>query len=227
MNENHPPEFPAVELGMPRSATADISKYVLSIDDAIARYEDAGIPRIRRTVQRYCANKTLDAYKVAVPYGEKYLITPESLARHIAYILEARSAMADRGAPRPNTGGIKRQDSEFFEREVDAERHPAAVEHGSPRSAAVSPHPENLITAEPEVLNILRTENQFLKDQITVKDAQLSVKDQQIADQSERVRETNLLVASLHKLITPLLGGRSHIRNFDPASHEDIPSPPP
>ncbi|MBK6704092.1 MAG: hypothetical protein IPG56_10330 [Caulobacteraceae bacterium] len=49
-------------------------------------------------------------------------------------------------------------------------------------------------------------ENKFLKEQITVKDAQLSVKDRQIADQSERVRETNLLVASLHKLITPLIG---------------------
>src|SRR5882672_6991236 len=78
----------------------DESKYVLSIDDAIARYKAAGIPRIRRTVQRYCSNGTLDAHRFAIPYGEKYLITTESLDRHIQYVLEARSTAADHGEPR-------------------------------------------------------------------------------------------------------------------------------
>jgi hypothetical protein len=60
---------------------------------------------------------------------------------------------------------------------------------------------------QPEIVEMLKGENKFLKEQIAVKDAQLAVKDRQIGDQSERTRETNLLVASLHKLIMPLLGG--------------------
>src|SRR3979409_2619624 len=70
---------------------------------AITHYKSAGIPRIRRTVQRYCSNGTLEAHRFAVPYGEKYLITPESLDRHIRYVLEARSATADHGQPRLDT----------------------------------------------------------------------------------------------------------------------------
>jgi hypothetical protein len=89
------PRPAAANHGQPRPDMAvDESKYVLSIDDAIARYKAAGIPRIRRTVQRYCSNGTLDAHRFAIPYGEKCLITPESLDRHIQYVLEARSATA-------------------------------------------------------------------------------------------------------------------------------------
>lgn len=172
----------AADHGQPRPSTVDEDRYTLSIDEAIDRYEAAGIPRIRRTIQRYCSNKTLDAHRFAIPYGEKYLITPESLERHIAYVLQGEAAMADRGEPRPDM------------------------------AADIQPAARSLMLRESDqdegagVIDMLRDENKFLKEQITVKDAQLAVKDRQIADQSERARETNLLVASLHKLITPLIG---------------------
>jgi len=46
----------------------------------------------------------------------------------------------------------------------------------------------------------LESENGFLRGQI-------SVKDEQIKDLTERARETNLLIAGLQKMLTPLLGG--------------------
>jgi hypothetical protein len=50
--------------GQPRQDMAvDQSRFSLSVDDAIERYKAAGIPRIRRTVQRYCSNGTLDAHR--------------------------------------------------------------------------------------------------------------------------------------------------------------------
>ena len=197
----------------PGLAMADVTNFTLSIDDAIERYKAAGIPRIRRTVQRYCANNTLDAHKFAVPYGEQYLITPESVTRHIAYILEGRSVMANQGQPRPTTADDKitiPQNDDSSADEGDQLR--VADFPGGPQPVR-APEMETIVSAPGEIVHMLRTENQFLKGQIAVKDAQLAVKDRQITDQSERVRETNLLVASLHKLITPLLGGRDPSRS--------------
>jgi len=191
--------------GEPRLAVvADESKYVLSVDDAIARYKAAGISRIRRTVQRYCSDGTLDAHRFAIPYGEKYLITPESLDRHIKYILEAQSTVVSRGEPRFDMATAMPEKSGDVGTSGDGNAQNATVaDHGEPRQAAAEDAP---VAAQIEVVDILKSENKFLKEQIAVKDAQLAVKDRQIADQSERTRETNLLVASLHKLITPLLG---------------------
>ena len=45
----------------------------------------------------------------------------------------------------------------------------------------------------------LESENEFLRGQI-------GVKDDQIKDLTERARETNHLIASLQKMLTPLLG---------------------
>jgi hypothetical protein len=84
--------------GLPQPAATSPDDYTLSIEDALAVYERAGLPRTPRTVQRYCANGHLDCRRVEIPYGEKYLITPASLAKHIAYIEEPRQTLAGRAA---------------------------------------------------------------------------------------------------------------------------------
>ena len=66
------------------AATSGDNEYSLSIEEALARYEAAGLPRNRRSVQRYCANGALDAHRIETPFGEKFLITPTSVDRHIA-----------------------------------------------------------------------------------------------------------------------------------------------
>src|SRR3954447_22046371 len=81
-------------------ATSPDNEYLLSIEDAALRYEHAGLPRTLRTIQRYCAKGHLDCRRVEIPYGEKYLITPASVAKHIAYIEETRQTLAGRDAPR-------------------------------------------------------------------------------------------------------------------------------
>src|SRR5436853_5032872 len=84
-----------------QTAASSDTEYSLSIEDAAARYERAGLPRTFRTIQRYCAKGHLDSRRVEIPYGEKYLITPASVAKHIAYIEETRQTMAGRDEPRP------------------------------------------------------------------------------------------------------------------------------
>ena len=59
--------------------------------------------------------------------------------------------------------------------------------HDTPRPAAT------------EYVERLEGENEFLRQQI-------GVKDNQIKDLTERARETNHLIAGLQKMLTPLLG---------------------
>ncbi len=215
----------AVGHGEPPPATVDEDKYTLSINDAIERYKSAGIPRIRRTVQRYCSNKTLDAHRFAIPYGEKYLITPESLERHIAYILQGEAAMANRGGPRSDAPfDIQPTRGNLALRGGAEDQRFGMSDRGEPRSEVRGK--SETASDGGEVIDMLRDENKFLKEQIAVKDAQLAVKDRQISDQSERVRETNLLVASLHKLLTPLIGQGEPFKPFSAPNSDDIPPPP-
>src|SRR5208337_607426 len=71
-----------------QGATTPDSEYTLTIDEALERYDRAGRPRTARSVQRYCAKGHLDCRRIETSFGEKYLITPTSVARHIAYIEE-------------------------------------------------------------------------------------------------------------------------------------------
>jgi hypothetical protein len=75
----------------PRQAATSPDQYTLTIEDAAVRYEHAGHPRTIRTIQRYCAKGHLDCLRQETAFGDKYLITPESVARHIAQIAELAS----------------------------------------------------------------------------------------------------------------------------------------
>src|SRR5581483_9985720 len=92
------------DLPRPAATTSDNSDFTLSIEEAAERYAKAGHPRTIRTLQRYCVSGHLDSRKVATTLGDKYLITPQSVARHIAQIEELRpldTVAVGRDEPRP------------------------------------------------------------------------------------------------------------------------------
>jgi hypothetical protein len=167
-------------------ATTDDSEYSLSVDDAAERYAHAGHPRTIRAIQRYCAKGDLDCRRMETQFGVKYVITPTSVAKHIAYIEEVR----------PVTTG--RDQSRQAATEVAAETKPP----GSETAGATNPEQWRPVAAVPEdsrYVGALERENEFLRGQITVKDTQ-------IGELTERARETNHLIAGLQKMLTPLLG---------------------
>src|ERR1700733_13831882 len=73
-------------------ATSDDSEFTLTIEDALALYAAAGIPRTPRSIQRYCAKEHLSSRRIETEFGEKYLITTASVEKHIAYIKEVTPA---------------------------------------------------------------------------------------------------------------------------------------
>jgi hypothetical protein len=166
----------------PRHAAASRDEYSLTIDDAAIRYELAGHPRTIRTIQRYCAKGHLDCLRQETPFGDKYMITPESVARHIAQIAELASATG-RDLPRPAATNVAA----------------SSLEQPTPLPPATSPDLPRLAATPDRYVERLEGEVEFLRGQITTKDLQ-------IRELTERSRETNVLIGGLQRLLAPLLG---------------------
>src|SRR6266478_1179446 len=95
----------ATDRDAPRPVATDHdNEFILPLEEVAQRYAKAGHPRTIRTLQRYCASGHLDAQKVATTLGDKYLVTPLSVARHIAQIQELSAldiVATSRDEPRP------------------------------------------------------------------------------------------------------------------------------
>ena len=162
-------------------ATSPDSDFTLTIDDALERYARAGLPRTPRSVQRYCAKGHLDCRRIETPFGEKYLIAPASVDKHIAYIEEVRPVATGRDLPRQVATTVIAEES------YDEQRQRIATSPDLSRPVATA------------YVEQLESENQFLREQA-------GVKDKTIEALLERDRETNILVGQLQKMLTPLLG---------------------
>src|SRR3954464_1168395 len=75
-------------------------QYSLPIEQVAELYAQAGNPRTTRAIQKYCALSKLDCHKVETETGEKYLVAPYSVERHIAYINEVRTVATSRDQTR-------------------------------------------------------------------------------------------------------------------------------
>lgn len=181
----------------PRSvATSPDSEYSLSIEEVSERYERAGHPRTSRSIQRYCSKGHLDCRRMETSFGEKYLITPASVAKHIAYIEEVRPIATGHDKSRQVPGNVAH---EF-------------VGKSQKENTPTNPDPSRQDAAMSRYIERLEGENEFLRKQV-------SVKDDQIKDLTERARETNHLIAGLQKMLTPLLGRATERgKASDPAS---------
>jgi hypothetical protein len=167
------------------AATTTDSEYSLSIDDALLRYDHAGHPRTARSVQRYCAKGHLDCRRMETPFGEKYLITPASIAKHIAYIEEVRP-----------TG---RDESRHVATDVVARIQDDEPRQEPSTSPDTSRHVATGLDMTGKYVERLEGEITFLRGEIATKNAQ-------ITELSERSRETNVLIGGLQRMLSPLLG---------------------
>lgn len=163
--------------------------YSLSIDEVADMYEEAGFPRTSRAIQRYCALNKLDCHKAETPTGERYLVAPYSVERHIKYIREV-------SRPDATSRDNSRPDATVRTLEIKPESEPRQTTTNTDRPRLVATGRDE----DSRYVAALERENEFLRGQITVKDTQIS-------DLTGRARETNHLIAGLQKMLTPLLGG--------------------
>jgi hypothetical protein len=173
-------------------ATSDDSDFTLTIDEALERYTRAGLPRTPRSIQRYCAKGHLQCRLIETEFGEKYLIAPTSVDKHIAYIEEVRLAATSPDLSRH--AATSRDQSRHVATPVASKESPEEeLRQEAPTGSDKSRQAPTVYVER------LESENEFLRGQI-------GVKDEQIKDLTERARETNHLIAGLQKMLTPLLG---------------------
>ena len=176
-----------------QAATTPDTDFTVSIDQALELYANAGLPRTPRSVQRYCAKGHLQSRLIETEFGEKYLIDPASVAKHIAYIREVTPVATSRD--RSRTVATSRD----TETPAEPKREEGPTSTDQPRQAATSPDLSRYVER-------VESENEFLRDQIKVKDTQ-------IKEATERARETNILIGGLQKMISPLLGSPDQRRS--------------
>src|ERR1700723_887011 len=169
-------------------ATSPDSDFTLTIDEALEQYARAGLPRTPRSIQRYCAKGHLDCRRMETPFGKKYMISPASIAKHIAYIDEVRPVATGRDEPRHAATTVAPKESHSEQRQ-DGPPTPALSRQVATEYAQQL---EKRLEEKDGFIAFLRTE--------------VSVKNDQIKDLTERARETNHLIAGLQKMLTPLLG---------------------
>jgi hypothetical protein len=201
-------------------ATGGDNDFTLTIEEVAERYAKAGHARTIRSLQRYCVNGHLDAKKVATTLGDKFLVTPQSVARHIAQIIElseqdsaatgrdqTRSVATDRDQTRQATTGLIEQDA----------KHPEQTPSPTPtdpdrQTATDTPDMSRYVERLEREVEMAQDERDFLREQI-------NRKDRTIESLIERDRETNFLIRGLQQLIPQL--GMAHRES--PPQHEQNP----
>lgn len=158
-------------------ANSRAQDFTLTIEEASDRYAAAGHPRTIRAIQKYCARGDLDCQKAETAFGQRYLITPASVARHIAQI-EDVSPTNGREQPRPDAV-VRSPEVSQATRVVD----------GAPVREQPRPDAPDF---QDRYIAHLEKENTFLREQNTVL--------------LDRVKETNILTGRLQEMLTPLLG---------------------
>jgi hypothetical protein len=178
-------------------------QYTLTIEQTAELYAGAGHPRTIRAIQKYCALTKLDCHKVETETGEKYLVAPYSVDRHIAYINEVRTVATRRDQSRTDASVRTIENNDEQPSPVSANRDEQS------RPVAVP-------TTEAAVTTALERENESLRNERDFLRSEIVVKNDQIKDLTERARETNHLIAGLQKMLSPLLGAASPRRDEFP-----------
>jgi hypothetical protein len=176
------------------AATTPDSEFTLTIDEAALLYEHAGLPRTPRSIQRYCERGHLDSRRIETVYGEKYLITPASVMKHIAYIEEVRQVATGRDQTRH---AATSRDNHETKEAIDAEE---------PRHVATGRDVSRQDATDVQYVAQLEKRLEEKDGEIVFLRSEVGVKNDQIKDLTERARETNHLIARLQTMLTPLLG---------------------
>jgi hypothetical protein len=169
-------------------ANTDERAYALTVEEALLRYEAAGHGRTARALQKYCARGDLDCIKEETEYGQRYRITPASVARHLEQIEQVSQA---KGRDRSRTDASVR--SPETEEHIEKYDEPTVREQSRPDAS------------DTRYVEQLERENAYLREQNDKKDRHLERRDHQIEAMIERDRETNILIKGLQERI-PQLG---------------------
>ena len=187
------------------AARPTATRYPLTLEEVSRLFDEAGLPRNARTLQRYCAAGRLDCIKEETVTGLAYFVDPVSVERAIKQLAqlhgltdEVRKSTTSEDIPHP----VAQADEALVTPDVPRPR--AANRDNEPEKI-----PERQGASESDMsgkVALLESENFLLREQKDFYRNQVEVKDTQIAALLERDKETNYLVRGLQTMLAPLLG---------------------
>ena len=208
-----------------QTATDPDTEFTLSLEEAASLYARAGHPRTLRSLQRYCGNGHLDARKIQTALGDKYLVSRQSVARHILQIEELNSldnVATGRGFSRqvatshdtPDKPQEHTTPTATTTTSSDTTQPPAPTGSDSPRQeATTSPDMSRYVGRLEMEVEQAKDERDFLREQI-------DRKDKTIDSLLERDRETNFLIRGLQDLFPRLGSGHREPQQDQPPTQQ-------
>ena len=189
----------------PDKARPSATRYSLSLEDVSRLFEEAGLPRNERTLQRYCAAGRFDCIKEMTVTGLAYFVDPISVERAIKELAQLHN-LTDQVRRSPTSDSV----SHYVAQESELLAMPDTPRPSAADRAIEEPiFQERQSAPEPDmsgVVAVLERENSLLREQKDFYRHQVDVKDTQIAALLERDKETNYLVRGLQTMLAPLLG---------------------
>jgi hypothetical protein len=187
------------------TARPTATAYPLTLEEVSRLFDEAGLPRNVRTLQRYCAAGRLDCIKEETATGLAYFVDPVSVDRSIKQLAQLHG-LTDEVRQSATPEEMSHHVAEDFEpaAKPDTQR-PSAAD----RDIGTEKTPERQGAPEPDtsgIVALLQRENTTLREQSEFFRDQIKVKDTQIAALLERDKETNYLVRGLQTMLAPLLG---------------------
>ena len=196
----------------PEGVTGFEPVYSLDLNEVSAQFDDAQLPRSRRTLLRYCQHDKLDCTKVETMHGEQYFVSEPSVARLIAEIVarERFTRPPQGGLPPAVTPDIPHESGQGAPGHVavgPAQIQPANAHSDTGGQAEAEPLADQgeprqgneLSAVDERLLKQLERENGLIRDQLEKKDVQIDKKDKQIDDLIERGREDKMLIQNFQR----------------------------
>ncbi|PLX34446.1 MAG: hypothetical protein C0605_13645 [Hyphomicrobiales bacterium] len=200
--------------------------YSLDMNEVSGLFDEARLPRSRRTLLRYCQHDKLDCTKVETVHGEQYFVSEASVQRLIAEILERERFT------RPPTGadtypGAPRQTPTSLAPNGFENGHLGNDEHTPPDHGGAS-HDEGIhpTLTDERLLEQVQGENELLRNQMEVKDNQIERMNGQIDDLIERGKEDKVLIQNFQRKLGMLEAPREgewHAEPYEPQNSRKVP----
>lgn len=110
-------------------------RHTLTVDDVGLLLTQAGVPRSRRQIIRYCQTGLLDAVKVPGPTGDQWYVAPASLPKAIGDLKQWEAQRERQSATKPAMSDHDTLMSSSVTPEISLNTHSDTASPGSPKPA--------------------------------------------------------------------------------------------
>lgn len=110
-------------------------RHTLTVEDIGVALTQAGVPRSRRQIIRYCQTGLLDAVKVPGPTGDQWYVAPVSLPKAIGDLKQWEAQRERQGATQPDMSSSVQPMSTHDQPETSLNTNSDTARHGTPERA--------------------------------------------------------------------------------------------